>query len=78
MNEGWLRVWYEKWHVKICLWYTSTEEITDLYQNLYSFLTRNSIDESGHLRFGRNQILLDGIYHMINNDSITGHSVKNN
>ena len=34
MNEGWQRVWYEKWHVIICLSYTSTEEITDLYQNV--------------------------------------------
>ena len=41
MNECWLRVWYEKWHVMICLSYTSTEEIiTDLYQNAYSFLAR--------------------------------------
>jgi hypothetical protein len=36
MNEDWQRVWYEKWHVIICLSYTctSTEEITDLYQNV--------------------------------------------
>jgi hypothetical protein len=34
MNEGWQRVWYAKWHVMICLSYTSTEEITDLYQNV--------------------------------------------
>ena len=40
MNEGWQRVWYEKWHVIICLSYTSTEEITDLYQNVWSFLAR--------------------------------------
>jgi hypothetical protein len=30
MNEGWQRVWYEKWHVMICL----SEEITNLYQNV--------------------------------------------
>ena len=40
MNEGSKRVWYEQWHVKICLSYTSTEEITDLYQNVKSFLIR--------------------------------------
>jgi hypothetical protein len=34
MNEGWYRVCYEKWHVMICLSYISTEEITDLYQNV--------------------------------------------
>ena len=34
--KGWYmnEVWYEKWNVMICLWYTSTEEITDLYQNV--------------------------------------------
>jgi hypothetical protein len=34
MNEGWKRVWYEKWHVMICLSNTLTEEITELYQNV--------------------------------------------
>jgi hypothetical protein len=33
MNEGWKRVWFEKWHIVICLSYTPTEEVTDLYQN---------------------------------------------
>jgi hypothetical protein len=27
----------EKWHVMICVSYTSTEEITDMYQNVQSF-----------------------------------------
>ena len=29
-----------KWRVKICLSYTSTEEITDLYKNVLSFLAK--------------------------------------
>ena len=44
---------------------------------MYDF-TFSSV-ESGHFLFGRIEaIWLGQIYHMINNDSIAGHTAKNN